>query len=178
MGGLCVHQCHGGAKEIGQRVDRPVQSGRDQDRLRRADSSPPLPTSFLTLTTSSSTRPRTAFPHSLRIWPVGRPNASQPVRRLSQLDKTPSPLWNLIKMRRYFSMNLQYSRGCPFSCEFCDITTLYGNHTRTKSALQIVGELEALYKAGWRGSVFFVDDNFIGNKKRLNRKSCPLWLAG
>ncbi|MGA2107151.1 MAG: DUF4070 domain-containing protein [Syntrophorhabdales bacterium] len=96
-----------------------------------------------------------------------------------ELDKTPTPLWNLIKMRRYFSMNLQYSRGCPFSCEFCDITTLYGNHTRTKSAQQIVDELEALYKAGWRGSVFFVDDNFIGNKKRLKEQVLPamvLWM--
>jgi radical SAM superfamily enzyme YgiQ (UPF0313 family) len=90
-----------------------------------------------------------------------------------KLDKTPTPLWNLIKMKRYFSMNLQYSRGCPFSCEFCDITTLYGNHTRTKSADQIVSELEALYKAGWRGSVFFVDDNFIGNKKKLKDKVLP-----
>ncbi len=90
-----------------------------------------------------------------------------------ELDKTPAPLWNLIKMKRYFSMNLQYSRGCPFSCEFCDITTLYGNHTRTKSARQIVDELEALYKAGWRGSVFFVDDNFIGNKKRLKEHVLP-----
>ncbi len=90
-----------------------------------------------------------------------------------ELDKTPTPLWNLIKMKRYFSMNLQYSRGCPFSCEFCDITTLYGNHTRTKGALQIVEELEALYKAGWRGSVFFVDDNFIGNKKRLKEHVLP-----
>jgi radical SAM superfamily enzyme YgiQ (UPF0313 family) len=94
-----------------------------------------------------------------------------------ELDKTPSPLWNLIKMRRYFSMNLQYSRGCPFSCEFCDITTLYGNHTRTKSALQIVDELEALYKAGWRGSVFFVDDNFIGNKKRLKEEVLPAMVG-
>jgi radical SAM superfamily enzyme YgiQ (UPF0313 family) len=90
-----------------------------------------------------------------------------------KLDKTPAPLWNLIKMKRYFSMNLQYSRGCPFSCEFCDITTLYGNHPRTKSARQMVDELEALYKAGWRGSVFFVDDNFIGNKKKLKEHVLP-----
>ncbi len=89
------------------------------------------------------------------------------------LEKTPIPLWNLIKMRKYFSMNLQYSRGCPFSCEFCDITTLYGNKTRTKGTDQIVDELEALYSAGWRGGVFFVDDNFIGNKKRLKDSVLP-----
>ena len=92
------------------------------------------------------------------------------------LVSTPAPLWGLIKMGRYFSMNLQYSRGCPFSCEFCDITTLYGNHTRTKTADQVIGELEALYSAGWRGGVFFVDDNFIGNKKRLKEDVLPVMI--
>lgn len=89
------------------------------------------------------------------------------------LEKTPAPLWNLIKMSRYYSMNLQYTRGCPFSCEFCDITTLYGNSTRAKNTDQIVGELEALYDAGWRGGVFFVDDNFIGNKRKLKEHVLP-----
>jgi len=92
------------------------------------------------------------------------------------LGSTPVPLWGLIKMRRYYSMNLQYSRGCPFTCEFCDITTLYGNATRTKSADQIVGELDALHDAGWRGGVFFVDDNFIGNKKRLKDEVLPAMI--
>ncbi len=93
------------------------------------------------------------------------------------LNKTPAPLWKLVKMNRYHSMNLQYSRGCPFSCEFCDITTLYGHKTRSKSTEQVINELEALYRAGWRGSVFFVDDNFIGNKKKLKDLVLPAMIA-
>jgi radical SAM superfamily enzyme YgiQ (UPF0313 family) len=97
-------------------------------------------------------------------------------RDFPELDKTPIPLWKLVKMNRYHSMNLQYSRGCPFSCEFCDITTLYGHKTRSKSAGQMINELEALYRAGWRGSVFFVDDNFLGNKKNLKDHVLPAMI--
>lgn len=93
------------------------------------------------------------------------------------LEKTPIPLWDLIKMKNYVSMNIQYSRGCPFSCEFCDITTLYGHKTRTKSAGQILDELESLYSLGWRGGIFFVDDNFIGNKKRLREDVLPVIIG-
>lgn len=89
------------------------------------------------------------------------------------LERTPVPLWSLVDMKRYVSMNIQYSRGCPFNCEFCDITTLYGRRTRTKNAAQILQELETLYLTGWRGGVFFVDDNFIGNKKELKENVLP-----
>lgn len=92
------------------------------------------------------------------------------------LDRTPPPSWGLVKMKRYFSMTIQYSRGCPFSCEFCDITTLYGHKTRSKSTEQIIDELESLFKAGWRGSVFFVDDNFIGNKTNLKNSLLPAMI--
>ena len=66
-------------------------------------------------------------------------------------------------------MSVQYSRGCPFNCEFCDIIEIYGRVPRTKSNQQMVAELDALRDIGWRGTVFIVDDNFIGNKKNVRQ---------
>ncbi len=89
------------------------------------------------------------------------------------IRKTPIPLWSLINMKQYSSMNVQYSRGCPFDCEFCDIIFLNGHKPRTKDKDQVVNELEALYRYGWRGGVFIVDDNFIGNRKKLKAETLP-----
>ena len=78
-------------------------------------------------------------------------------------------------------MPLQYSRGCPFGCEFCNITSMLGHRPRTKSGAQIVAELDALYARGWRKNVFFVDDNFIGNKKEVKAEILPAiveWRRG
>jgi len=90
------------------------------------------------------------------------------------LAETPIPLWSLIDLNKYASISVQYSRGCPFNCEFCDIIILDGHKPRTKSANQMLAELEALYNTDHRGSVFIVDDNFIGNKKKLKRERIPL----
>lgn len=92
---------------------------------------------------------------------------------LADLSKTPIPLWDLINVNDYAAMNIQYGRGCPFDCEFCDITSRFGKEPRSKSAKQVVAELDALYARNWRGSIFFVDDNFIGDKKKLKREILP-----
>ena len=90
-----------------------------------------------------------------------------------ELEKTPLPLWSLINMKQYSSMNIQYSRGCPFNCDFCDIIILNGHKPRTKTKAQLIEEMEVLYRQGWRGSLFIVDDNFIGNKKKLKAEILP-----
>ncbi len=89
------------------------------------------------------------------------------------IGNTPIPDWSLINMNHYSSMNIQYSRGCPYNCEFCDIVVLNGHKPRTKSKAQMLAELEALYRRGWRGGVFVVDDNFIGNKRKLKSEILP-----
>jgi radical SAM superfamily enzyme YgiQ (UPF0313 family) len=93
--------------------------------------------------------------------------------KFADIEKTPIPLWELIDMKKYSTMCLQYSRGCPYNCEFCNITFLFGHKVRTKSKTQILAEMESLYEHGWRGDVFFVDDNFIGNKRRLKSEILP-----
>ena len=89
------------------------------------------------------------------------------------ISTTPIPLWSLINMKQYSTMNLQYSRGCPYDCEFCDIIILNGRTPRTKSKEQLISELDSLYEQGWRGGLFIVDDNFIGNKKKLKAEILP-----
>jgi radical SAM superfamily enzyme YgiQ (UPF0313 family) len=89
------------------------------------------------------------------------------------LTLSPVPMWSLLEMSRYTQMSLQYSRGCPFDCEFCNIAVLNGRQVRTKSKDQLIREFDSLYERGWRSGVFIVDDNFIGNKNKLKREVLP-----
>lgn len=95
----------------------------------------------------------------------------------ADMASSPMPMWDLVDFRQYSSMCVQFSRGCPFNCDFCNITAMLGRKMRTKTAAQIVAELDALYQRGWRGGVFFVDDNFIGNKVILKREVLPALIA-
>jgi radical SAM superfamily enzyme YgiQ (UPF0313 family) len=93
------------------------------------------------------------------------------------LIDTPVPRWNLVDSSNYASKNIQYSRGCPHNCEFCSVTQLFGHKCRTKSVEQIIAELDSLYDLGWRGTVGFVDDNLIGNKRKLKAELLPALIA-
>lgn len=117
------------------------------------------------------------LPHFLDDLKAGNAKPIYRTDEFPDIATTPPPVWPLVDMKKYLSMTLQYSRGCPFSCDFCDITTLYGRKSRTKSKEQVLVELEQLYQSGWRGSVFFVDDNFIGNRKKLKAELLPALIA-
>ncbi|MBN2213162.1 MAG: DUF4070 domain-containing protein [Bacteroidales bacterium] len=97
----------------------------------------------------------------------------------ADMSTSPAPDYSLIDVSKYGMLNLQYTRGCPFNCEFCDITALLGHKVRFKTTTQILHELENIKNAGWKGPVFFVDDNFIGNKRILKNELLPaiiIWM--
>jgi radical SAM superfamily enzyme YgiQ (UPF0313 family) len=96
-----------------------------------------------------------------------RPGRLYEAGRYPDITRTPIPRWDLIDLRRYASLSVQFSRGCPYNCEFCDIVALNGHVPRLKTAPQMIAELEVLRRRGWDSAVFLVDDNFIGNRGRV-----------
>ena len=113
------------------------------------------------------------LPPFLKDLELGHPKHIYVSNKFADIKKTPTPLWELANMKKYASMCVQYSRGCPFNCDFCDVTLLFGRKLRAKTMLQIIAELESLYVRGWRGEVFIVDDNFIINKSKLEKEVLP-----
>ena len=117
------------------------------------------------------------LPQFLRDLEQGTPKKIYKTAVYADMQDSPTPDYSLIDASDYGQLNIQYSRGCPYDCEFCEITALLGRKVRVKSPGQIIDELEAIYQTGFRGNVFFVDDNFIGNRKKLKKELLPA-IAG
>jgi radical SAM superfamily enzyme YgiQ (UPF0313 family) len=107
----------------------------------------------------------------------GTAQPAYPMPKHPDIATLPVPRFDLLDMDAYGSMAVQYSRGCPFHCEFCDIWTVYGNRPRLKTAESLIGEIDTLYHLGWKGAVFVVDDNFIGNRHRVKTELLPALTA-
>jgi len=113
------------------------------------------------------------FPPFLHDFSHGHAQHCYASNERADLNTTPAPRWELINSGCYSSMNIQLSRGCPFDCDFCTITSMFGRVPRCKSSAQVLTELDLLYARGWRGNVFFVDDNFIGPKQQVKQEILP-----
>ena len=98
-------------------------------------------------------------------------------RDYADMTTSPVPLWGLVDIEKYAVMAVQYTRGCPYDCEFCNVTALLGRAPRIKKSGQIIAELDAIKATGWRGDVFFVDDNLIGNRPALKKDLLPALIA-
>ncbi|HSW56332.1 MAG TPA: B12-binding domain-containing radical SAM protein [Ignavibacteriaceae bacterium] len=106
----------------------------------------------------------------------GNPKHVYSSEEFPDITRSPTPLWELLEIKRYASLSLQYSRGCPYDCDFCSITMLNGRTPRTKTSSQFIHELETIYGLGYRGPISIVDDNFIGNKRKLKEETLPLLI--
>lgn len=106
----------------------------------------------------------------------GKPQHVYKTDEFADLTKTPVPVWELINLRYYDSLSLQFTRGCPFNCDFCNVTALLGHKMRMKTTQQLIQELDKIYDLGWRCGIFIVDDNFIGNKRILKSEVLPAMI--
>ena len=113
------------------------------------------------------------LPEFLSDYKAGHPKRVYITDQFPELGSTPTPQWELLDLHAYATIDIQYSRGCPFDCEFCSITAMLGHKPRCKETSRFIAELESLYRYGWRGSVFVVDDNFIGNRRKLKEDLLP-----
>lgn len=113
------------------------------------------------------------LPQFLDDLETGDPKYVYTSDKFPDITNTPIPRWDLLDMKKYASMSIQYSRGCPYDCEFCSITILNGRVPRTKTKEQLTAELDKLYQLGWRSDLSVVDDNFIGNKRKLKNEILP-----
>jgi radical SAM superfamily enzyme YgiQ (UPF0313 family) len=113
------------------------------------------------------------LPRFLEDLEKGNPKRIYQTDEFADIQQSPAPDYSLINLKKYSSKSIQFTRGCPFNCEFCDITALLGHKMRIKTTQQILTELQTLYDLGARGDIFFVDENFIGNKKVLKTDLLP-----
>lgn len=112
---------------------------------------------------------------------AGCPKPVYMSREYANIHDSPMPAWELLNLKDYDCMSIQFSRGCPYNCDFCNVTALLGHRPRTKSTAQLIAELDQLYALGWRRNIFLVDDNFIGNKRTLKEEILPAlirWRQG
>ena len=113
------------------------------------------------------------LPRFLKDLKNGSPKKIYHTSSHTDITSSPAPDYSLLKINKYYSAGIEYTRGCPYDCEFCDITARLGRKVRSKSSLQIINELDRLLECGWKGNVFFVDDNFIGNRHKLKTELLP-----
>jgi len=113
------------------------------------------------------------LPEFLEDFFIRKPRRIYASGSFADLKKVPPPRWELLDLKRYAGMSIQFSRGCPFQCDLCNVTALLGHRVRTKTSRQILTELDGLYRLGWRDEIFFVDDNFIGNSAFLKADLLP-----
>jgi radical SAM superfamily enzyme YgiQ (UPF0313 family) len=117
------------------------------------------------------------LPRFLEDLEQGTPQRHYSCDEFPDITKTPVPEWELLDIKKYASMALQFSRGCPYRCDFCNVTTLFGHKIRTKTSAQIIAELDGIKKRGWHENIFFVDDNFIAHRSYLKKELLPALIA-